>query len=66
MLYKNRLMDVVTKYLSKTYTYSEIQKMLTVNGPISQKEVETTVDGVLFALTKLIDDDARRRLKDTD
>lgn len=62
MLYKDRLMDVVTHYLAKTYTYTEIKKMMTVYGPVSKKEVEATVDGVMFAIKKLIDEDARKRL----
>ena len=61
MKYKDRMMDVVENYLSKTYTHSEVKKMLTVWGPESQRDVEKTIDGVLFAINKLIDEDARRR-----
>ena len=61
MQYKDRMMDVVVNYLSKTYTHSEVKKMLTVYGPESKREVEKTIDNVLFAVNKLIDEDARRR-----
>jgi hypothetical protein len=61
MLYKNRLEDVVTYYLSKTYSFTEIQAMLSTYGTKAKGEREKNIDGAILAIKKLIDDDARRR-----
>ena len=61
MLYKNRLEDVVSYYLSKTYSYTEIQSMLGSYGTKAKAERERNIDAAIFAIKKLIDDDARRR-----
>lgn len=61
MLYKDRLEDVVSYYLAKTYSYTEIQTMLGTYGRKAKSEREKNIDAAIFAIKKLIDEDARRR-----
>lgn len=61
MTYKNRLEDILTYYLSKTYSFTEVQKMLSTYGTKAKADREKNIDATIFAIKKLIDEDARRR-----
>lgn len=60
MKYKNHLTDLVVHYLSTTYSFSEIDRLINTQGADNKAQREKNMESAIFAIKKLITDDARR------